>query len=58
MWYRHFQKKMMWRRTSGVGIMMLLVLVWGRLSNGLIEMWCVYIVEEVVVEVDGVFKDC
>lgn len=41
-----------------MGIMMLLVLVWGRLSNGLIEMWCVYIVEEVVVEVDGVFKDC
>ncbi len=39
--------------------MMLLVLVWGRLSNGLIEMWCVYKVEEeVMVEVDGVFKDC
>lgn len=43
-----------------MGIMMLLVLVWGRSSNGLIEMWCVYKVEEkeVVVEVDGVFKDC
>eukprot|EP00970_Alexandrium_tamarense_P013247 scaffold3291_cov165-Alexandrium_tamarense.AAC.1 len=28
---------MMWRRTSGVGIMMLLALVWGRSSNGLIR---------------------